>query len=52
MIIEVGGDKTERSISLSQARCFAREIQNRIDAQYQNLLEAEAKANAVWEDDV
>jgi hypothetical protein len=52
MIMEVDGDKSKRSISLSEARRFAREIQNRIDAQYQSLLEAEAKTSAVWEEDV
>lgn len=52
VIMEVVEDKTRRSISLSQARRFAREIQNRIDAQYLSLLEAEAKTSAVWEEDV
>lgn len=52
MIVEKIEGRTKRSISLSQARRFARELQNRIDAQYQSLLENEAKASAVWEDDV
>ena len=52
MIMEVVEGETGRSISLFQARRFAREIQNRIDAQYQSLLEAEVKASVVWEEDV
>lgn len=52
IIVEKVEEKTKRSISLSQARRFARDIQDRIDAQYQSLLEAEAKSTAVWEDNV
>lgn len=52
MIMDVIGGETRRCISLSQARRFARDIQDRIDAQYQSLLEAEAKSTAVWEDNV
>ena len=52
IIVEKVEEKAKRSISLSQARRFARDIQDRIDAQYQSLLEAEAKSTAVWEDNV
>ena len=50
MIMELVEDETGRSISLLQARRFAREIQNRIDAQYHSLLEAEVEVSVVWED--
>lgn len=52
IIVEKVEEKTKRSISLSQARRFARELQNRIDAQYQSSLEFEAKMSAVWEENV
>lgn len=50
VIIEQIEPEAKRSISLSEACRMARELQNRIDADYQRLLESDAQVSAVWEE--
>lgn len=42
--------ETQRTISLSEARRMAQELQNRIDADYQTELEKDAQVPAIWEE--
>jgi len=40
----------KRTVSLSEARQIARELQSRIDTHYQSLLESDAEITAIWEE--
>jgi len=43
--------KHGRRISLAEARRIAQDLQRRIDAEYEELLERDAATAAVWEED-
>ena len=51
VVVEQAEVEARKSISLFEARRIARELQNRIDAEYQSLLESEAQVSAVWEEE-
>ena len=51
VVVERAELEDRKNISFFEARRFARELQNRIDAEYQSLLESEAQVSAIWEED-
>lgn len=51
VVVEQAEVEATQSISFFEAREMARELRNRIDAEYQNLLETEAQVPAVWEEE-
>jgi len=51
VVVERAEAAPRKSISLFEACRIARELQNRIDAEYQSLLESEAQVSAVWEEE-
>jgi hypothetical protein len=52
VITETIGTQVTRRISLHEAREMARKLQDRIDSDYQRLLEAEVGVIAIWEEEV
>ena len=51
VVVERAEAAPRKSISLFEACRIARELQNRVDAEYQSLLESEAQVSAVWEEE-